>query len=220
MKNVLLMAFALFLCGGAQSQVVAKNYIFKPNRAGSYVVITTVSHNQDLDLCREKLEAWAKGIQGVHYSGSILGMVAESAAKKRLISYKDSVVTFMDNLIYREADNPFAGKWTETLNYTCDVKIEQDKIICTFHDMNLTFNYSGYGSSTKKYSLDEKYYNYLKAIDDLNNANSDNTMDKKERKKIIKDSENEISEDEKSFAIIDKKMASFIDRLERSFKSN
>jgi len=78
-------------------------------------------------------------------------MVAESAAKKRLISYKDSVVTFMDNLIYREADNPFAGKWTETLNYTCDVKIEQDKIICTFHDMNLTFNYSGYGSSTKNF---------------------------------------------------------------------
>jgi|GEM_PF-3710056 len=218
MKNVLLMALALFLCGSVQSQVVAKTYIFKPNRAGSFVVSDTVSHNLDFDLCKERADAWARSTQSLTYTGSILGTLANSMVKQSTITYADSVVTFVDNLRYRKAENYFAGTWTETLTYICKVKIEKDKVICTFQDMAIVYNYSGYGSSERKYSLDEKYFNYKSAIENLNKANSDSSLDKKEKKAMIKEANHEIEEDEISFGKIDKELSYFVKSFRERFK--
>jgi len=192
MKNVLLMALALFLCGSVQSQVVAKTYIFKPNRAGSFVVSDTVSHNLDFDLCKERADAWARSTQSLTYTGSILGTLANSMVKQSTITYADSVVTFVDNLRYRKAENYFAGTWTETLTYICKVKIDKDKLICTFH--------------------------YKSAIENLNKANSDSSLDKKEKKAMIKEANHEIEEDEISFGKIDKELSYFVKSFRERFK--
>lgn len=210
MKNLSLTIICLFLVFQASSQtVVAKDYIFKRNKIGNFEVSDTIPHNLAKDVCMEKISSWARYDINTFLAGL-----------STIVKYDDQsgTVSFSGKFQYRKAENPFAGTWTESLQYECSVKIEENRLICTFYNMHFVYQYSGYGSSTKTFSINDKMFGYLDAVENLNKANTDPAIDKKEKKRIIKESESEIKEDEISFSKSEAKLKANIEKLKRQFR--
>mgnify|MGYP003310951132 CR=1 FL=1 len=210
MKNLLLAIISIFIAFQASSQtIVAKDYIFKRNNIGYYEVTDTIPHNLTKDICMQKIASWARFDMNTFIAG--MGTIVKYDDKK-------GTVYFSGKFQYRKAQNPFAGTWTEALQYECSVKIEDTQLICTFYNMHFVYQYSGYGSSTKTYSMTDKMFSYIDAVENLNKANTDPSIDKKEKKKITKESEAEIAEDEISFSKSEAKLKVNIEKLRRQFR--
>lgn len=94
--------------------------------------------------------------------------------------------------------NPFSGAYNEFVSFVMKFTVSDGKIKYTLDKPTLTGVYVGYGSNQTVSDLEDKYSEYVKAYQDKEAIEKDESLSKKEKKNMIKEKEDVIEDLEDS----------------------
>ncbi len=87
--------------------------------------------------------------------------------------------------------NPFAGVFNDYFHYTLEVKVEDGAMHYVFKNLKLTKTYSGYGSASTTYLIDDLIDLVFHLDELIASVESDPTLSNKDKKKKIKEMKSE-----------------------------
>jgi hypothetical protein len=94
--------------------------------------------------------------------------------------------------------NPFSGAYNEFVTVVMKFYVSDGKIRYTLDKPTLTGVYVGYGSKQTTEDMEEKYANYVKAYQEKEAIENDETLSKRDKKNMLKEKEEEIEDMEDS----------------------
>ncbi len=151
------------------------------------------------------------------FESAVSWAVSTFASKDAVISQdleKGEVLT-NGTIKTKSSYNPFAGWFNEYATFVVKFNVSDNHIKYNLYKIKITETYSGYGSSSNTYNLDDRYASFVKAYEDIERVNNDPNISKKDRKTVIKEANDIIEENEDSFIELKKSLQDVINMMEK-----
>ena len=184
--------------------VCAQNYNFPINEAGECVFSGTVSNSNSKSDNYNKAKAWCNN-QGF----TAMNIISDTPSE---------AYTMNIGYIITQKYNPFAGAFVENLIFDMHVEVADNQVTYSFRNMQIQEVYGGWGTSNKINTIKAKMDLIVDAKKKIEEANNNESLSKKERKKIVGDAEGDIKNAEetleKAYKEFNEKLDNFVKALQ------